>query len=103
MPSSYEGFPITHLEAMYAGLPAIISPYVPSKEVASECSLIVPIDPRKIANALDRLLTDENFYKKLSRKAIEIAQEFTIERYVDKLLNLYEDVLSENLPDKVVL
>ena len=103
MPSSYEGFPITHLEAMYAGLPAIISPYVPSKEVASECSLIFPVDPRRIANALDKLLADENFYKKLSRKAVEIAQEFTIERYVDKLLNLYEDVLSENLPDKVVL
>ncbi|GAB6076444.1 glycosyltransferase [Desulfurobacterium crinifex] len=103
MPSSYEGFPITHLEAMYAGLPAIISPNVPSKEVASECSLIVPIDPRRIANALDRLLADENFYEKLSRKAREIAQEFTIERYVDKLLDFYEGVLSENLPYKVVL
>ncbi len=103
MPSSYEGFGIAHLEAMYAGLPAIISPYVPSKEVASECSLMVPVDPGRIANTLDRLLADENFYKKLSRKAKEIAQEFTIERYVDKLLELYESVLSENLPDKVVL
>lgn len=103
MPSSYEGFGIAHLEAMYAGLPAVISPNVPSKEVASECSLIVPVDPREIANALDRLLTDESLYKELSCKARKIAQEFTIERYVDKLLYLYECTLSGNYPDKVVL
>ncbi len=103
MPSSFEGFPIAHLEAMYAGLPAVISPYVPSQEVASECSLIVPIDPEKIANALNRLLTDEQFYKKLSLRAKEIAKQFTIERYVDKLLDLYDGVLSGKLPSRMVL
>ena len=103
MPSSFEGFPIAHLEAMYAGLPAVISPYVPSQEVASECSLIVPIDPEKIAKALSRLLTDEQLYKKLSLKAKEIAKQFTIERYVDKLLDLYDGILSGKLPSRMVL
>ena len=103
MPSSFEGFPIAHLEAMYAGLPAVISPFVPSQEVASECSLVAPISPEDIANALYRLLSDEQLYRKFSLRAREIAQQFTIDKYVDKLLNLYDGVLSGKLPEKVVL
>ncbi len=103
MPSSYEGFGIAHLEAMYAGLPAVISPYVPSKEIAYDCSLIVPIDSKEIANAISKLLSDSGLYKRLSQKAKETAQQFTIERYTDKLLNFYESILSEELPEKLVL
>lgn len=103
MPSSYEGFGIAHLEAMYVGLPAIISPYVPSKEIASECSLVVPIEPSRVAEALDRLLSDEDFYRKLSIRAKGTAEKFSIENYVDKLLSLYEGVLTNRLPDRVVL
>ncbi len=103
MPSSYEGFGIAHLEAMYAGLPAVISPYVPSKEIAYDCSLIVPIKPREIANAISKLLSDNSLYKQFSQKAKEIAQQFTIDRYTDKLLNFYKSVLSGELPERIVL
>ena len=96
MPSEYEGFGIAHLEAMYAGLPAVISPNVPSKEIASDCSFVVPINPEDIANAVKKLLTDRSLYEEFSKKAKETAKEFSIENYVDKLISLYEKILILN-------
>jgi len=95
LPSSYEGFGIAHLEAMYIGLPAIISPNVPSKEIASECSIISPIEPQKIAMAIEKLFKNENFYIEMAKKAQRIAEKYSIESYVDKLLLLYEKLLME--------
>ncbi len=103
MPSEYEGFGIAHLEAMYAGLPAIISPFVPSKEIASECSIIAPIDPQQIAYYIEKLLTDEVLYKELSLKAKEIAKNFTIEEYVNKLLTLYSSLILNKPIENLIL
>ncbi|SMO50363.1 Glycosyltransferase involved in cell wall bisynthesis [Balnearium lithotrophicum] len=103
MPSEYEGLGIAHLEAMYAGLPAVISPNVPSKEIASNCSFVVPINPKDIANAVKKLLSDENLYKELSEKAKETAKNYSIENYVNKLIDLYNGALTGKLPDRKVL
>ncbi len=103
MPSDYEGFGIAHLEAMYAGLPAVISPNVPSREIASECCFISPIKPEAIAEKIEKLLVDEKTYSQFSIAARKAAQGFTIGKYVDKLLELYEGILSGNLPKRKVL
>jgi len=103
MPSSYEGFPITHIEAMYAGIPAIISPFVPSKEIASSASLITPIDEKELAKSIVKIYKDKKLYEKLSSEAKRIASNLTIEKYTDKLLKLYESLINDNLPKEQVL
>jgi glycosyltransferase involved in cell wall biosynthesis len=94
LPSDYEGLPVSHLEAMHMGLPAIISKFVPSREIASECSLICETNSVDIAEKISMLLSDKNLYSSLSNKAKEIAKNFTIEQYVKKLLSAYEELLN---------
>ncbi len=97
VPSSYEGFSIAYLEAMYAGVVGVISPFVPIKEIASECSMIAPIDENAIADALRKLIIDKELFKQLSKRAKEIAKDYAIETYVDKLLAIYKKVLGNKV------
>ena len=103
MPSEYEGLPIAHLEAAYFGLPAIISPFVPSREILSEASLISPLSETEFAKNMELILSNEMLYKKLSRNAETIARKHSIESYVDKLLFLYDSLLVNKLPKEKVL
>jgi len=103
MPSEYEGLPITHLEAAYFGLPAIISPFVPSKEILSQASLIAPLSAEEVAKKMELLLENEKLYKEMSQKARETAKRYSIERYADALLALYERLIKGDLPKERVL
>ena len=103
MPSEYEGFPVTHIEAAFFGLPAIISPFVPSKEVFARSSLIAPLSAEEIAKRMELLLTDNRTYRRLSEAASQEASRYSIEAYADALLDLYEGLTRGKLPEKRVL
>ena len=96
MPSAYEGFGIAHLEAMYCGLPAVLSPYVPSLEIASEACLVCDTTPEDIAAKLCSLLADEALRRRLGESARRIAQSMTMEKYVVKLYHYYRAVLGKS-------
>ena len=58
--SMYEGFGLTPLEAMRAGVPTIVADTEVAREVYGEAPLFVPIgDEQALADALLRLLTDD--------------------------------------------
>ncbi len=99
MPSQYEGLGMTFLEAMYFGIPAVISEHVPAKEIASDSCLICDTTPDSIAEKIATLLSDDELYENLSKNAEKRSREFTIDKYVDKLLDIYEKVLA-NKSDK---
>jgi glycosyltransferase involved in cell wall biosynthesis len=92
MPSLFEGFPISHIEAMGCGLPSIISEYVPSKEAAGEAALVLPLDEAVFADAIKRLLTEENLYHTMRLAALAKAQEFNIDAYLERLLTVYSSL-----------
>ena len=59
-PSIYEGFGFPLLEAMSAGLPVVAARAGSIPEVAADAALLVePTDERGLAEALDRVLTDD--------------------------------------------
>jgi Glycosyltransferase len=89
MPSAYEGLPIAHLEAMYCGLPAIVSEYVPSREIAKDACLACKLDPKDIADKITRILSDTELRDRMSRQAMAVAQEHTMQRYVRSLYDIY--------------
>lgn len=89
MPSAYEGFGIAFLEAMYCGVPGILSENTPIKEIAGECSLITDTTPEDISQKIIKFLTDDEFYNQCSKKAREIAAEHTVENYIPNLLEIY--------------
>lgn len=93
MPSFYEGFPIVHLEAMYCGVPGVISKYVPSLEVCSDASIVTDFSSTSIACGVDELITDAVKYKKLIDNGRKNIDNYTIDRYMSKLCLIYKKLL----------
>jgi len=95
MPSLFEGFGNVHLEAMYCGIPAIVSDVVPSLEVCSEASLVCDFSPESIASQISFLIDNPDLHSKLIDAGRRIVDQYTIERCMDRLFSIYRNVLGE--------
>ncbi len=93
LPSRREGMPNALLEAMYCGLPCVVSDASPGPLEYIESGhtgLVVPVeDHLALADALRRLMRDEAFRSRLGQKARERVEEFTPAR----ALPVWETVL----------
>ena len=77
LPSLYEGFGLTALEAMACGAPVIVSDRGALPEVVDGGGIVVEPSPEAIANALERVLSDDELASSLRRRAVERARTFT--------------------------
>jgi glycosyltransferase involved in cell wall biosynthesis len=96
MSSSYEGFGIAPVEAMAAGLPALLSDLPVLREVSGGNALFFdPADPAALVDILDRILAGEVDLKALSAGGIERATScFQKDAYVEKLGAIYSELMS---------
>jgi glycosyltransferase involved in cell wall biosynthesis len=87
LPSLVEGFPVSVLEGMACGLPAIISENLGHDIVSDGVDgYVVPIrDPEAIAECLQRLHADSELQRRMSRAARTTAAGFTRERNAQAL------------------
>jgi glycosyltransferase involved in cell wall biosynthesis len=104
-PSVYEGFGLPAAEAMACGTPVIATTAGAFTEtmVDGESGVLVPpADPRALAAAMERVLSDESL-----RRRMGVAARGRIERYFTwretalRTLALYEDVLSKRRSTQV--
>lgn len=81
-PSVYEEFGIPVAEALACGCPPVVSKTGALPEVAGEAGLTVdPFNPAEMADALERIWTDDALRADLSAKGVERAQKmFTWDR-----------------------
>jgi glycosyltransferase involved in cell wall biosynthesis len=80
-PSTFEGFGMPVLEAMAAGIPVACSDIAPLREVAGDAALLFdPSDEDAMAEALDRIVEDENLRRRLAKSGPERARGFTWRR-----------------------
>jgi glycosyltransferase involved in cell wall biosynthesis len=92
-PSLYEGFGLPPLEAMACGTPTVVSNTTSLPEVVGEGALLVdPEDPRRIAEAMERVLLDPVLAAELSARGQARAAEFSWERAARETLQVYRDV-----------
>ncbi|MFH1994534.1 MAG: glycosyltransferase, partial [Nitrospinota bacterium] len=94
--SHTEGFGNTHLEAMFVGLPTLISDKVPTAEISEEGALVSTTEAADIAEKLSLLLEDPEMAATLARKGRGIASGYTIDRYADRLTEIYGRLLAGN-------
>lgn len=90
-PSLYEGFGLPMLEAMACGIPVITSNRTSIPEVTGDAAILVdPENIQEIANAIGKVLKDENLRKDLIRKGLERAKMFSWKKMAEETLELYE-------------
>ncbi len=95
-PSLYEGFGFPPLEAMAAGAPVITSNISSLPEVVGDAALLIdPLNAAAIAEAMRRVLLDSDLREQLRQRGYQRAKEFSWERSVRRVREIYDEVLAE--------
>lgn len=93
-PSLYEGFGIPILEAMASGTPVIASRTASLPEIGGDAAFwIDPKDAEGLANAIQRVVNDQELRKNLIHKGREQAEKFSWEKTARETLDVYQKVL----------
>lgn len=99
MPSYYETFGISVLEAMAFGLPVVASNVGGLPELVEDGVtglLVPPGDVKALADSLTRLLRDPELRARMGRAGRErVLCEFTVDQIVPQMLTVYESVVRE--------
>jgi glycosyltransferase involved in cell wall biosynthesis len=95
LPSYAEGMPVSLLEAMAAGLPAITTGVGGIPDVLSHGSeglLVTPGDREQLTAAMAQYLNDEPARLAAGRRAHERAQDFDVHTYARRLADIYQRI-----------
>ncbi|MEI6092226.1 MAG: glycosyltransferase family 1 protein [bacterium] len=95
--SLMEGFALPVVEAFASGTPAIISNVSSLPELSRGCAVEVdPTDVNGISAAIKIAMTDEVLRHRNIELGLARAQEFTSQKLAERVLKVYERVLSEH-------
>lgn len=97
MSSHYEGFPMVMIEAMACGLPAVCFDFkCGPRDIIQpeENGLVVPDgDIDGLAEAMIRLMKDEELRKRMGENAKRVVETYSEERVMGSWEDLYEEIL----------
>jgi glycosyltransferase involved in cell wall biosynthesis len=90
MPSLYEGFGMTVLEAFATGTPAIISKVSSLPEIAEDAAFYVnPMNTDELAEAMLKFSQDENIRREFREKGLEQVKKFDWQKTARETLEIY--------------
>lgn len=91
LPSIWEGMPITLIEAMGTGLPIVATKVggIPDMITNNVTGLLVDVESEAIANALIRLIKDEQLRVRIGNAARDYSKNFSVQVMKDQYAGLY--------------
>jgi glycosyltransferase involved in cell wall biosynthesis len=95
LPSRYEGFPLSVLEAMHAGVPVVAADVGSTGEALADGGgvLVPPEDPVALARTLADLLGDGARRAALGARGREVAlRDYTTRAMADRYVELYDEL-----------
>jgi anaerobic magnesium-protoporphyrin IX monomethyl ester cyclase len=95
-PSFYEGFGLPPLEAMACGIPVITSNSSSLPEVIGDAGIMVsPTNVNSLCEAMQSVLTNKGLWHHMSNKGLERCKLFSWEATANKIVEIYDELLSE--------
>ena len=89
--SEYEGFGMTPLEALAAGVPAVVGDSEVAREVCGDAARYVPVDDAAVvAREIERLLDDDALRARLLARGAARLERFTWRRAAAEMLDVLE-------------
>jgi len=98
LPSSGETFSYTVLEAMASGTPPVVSSTAPGDVVVNGFNgvKVNSLDPVDYANALEKLLRDEDLWLRLSKNGVEFVKRFDYVEVARRYEGVFRRLLHES-------
>lgn len=97
-PSLFEGVGLPVFEAMSCGTPVVTSKTTSLEEIVEDAGLLVdPLNEEELAEAIFRLIQDENLRKDYVERGLSKVKPFTWEEHAKRTLEIYEGLNSMDL------
>jgi glycosyltransferase involved in cell wall biosynthesis len=101
LPSLYEGFGLTALEAMACGTPVVVSDRASLPEVVGDAGILVdPDDRAALAGAIRRVFTDDAFAQAHAARGLARAKLFSWDKTARAVQSILHDVLERQSAPK---
>jgi glycosyltransferase involved in cell wall biosynthesis len=96
-PSWYESFPLPPIEAMACGCPTVTTRYGTEDYAFNESNALVvpPRNPKLMAEAIVRLIKDENLRETFRKEGPKTAKQFTWDKTINAVEKLFTKVLTQ--------
>lgn len=95
IPSFYEGFGLTGLEAFACGAPVAVSNIAPLKEILGPAAeYFDPHNYEEMARVMKEVLTDKPLRDKMVKSGLEKAQKYSWRKMAEETLKIYLKILS---------
>lgn len=93
LPSIYETFPMTVLEAFACGKPVIVTDRCGISDFVEEVGFAVKFDEKELKDAIMKILTDEELAKRLSEESKELVEtRFDFNTVIEDTISIYDDL-----------
>jgi glycosyltransferase involved in cell wall biosynthesis len=94
LPSFYEGFGFSVLEAMASGIPSIGARAASIPEVMGDGGILFdPRSPEELTDALEKVLSDSDLRSTMIKKGYKNIERFSWQQCAEKTFNIYREVM----------
>jgi glycosyltransferase involved in cell wall biosynthesis len=95
-PSHEEGFGLTVLEAMTAGVPVVAANRGALPELVEEAGLLVDPEPDSLAAGIDRMLSDEDVSRRSAEQGPIRARRYSWADTAERVYDVYQQAITRH-------
>ncbi len=90
----WEGLPLSALEMMAGGLPVLASDVEGVRQVVAGAGILFPQgDEKALADSINHLITDKDYYRQVAEKCFDRAKKYDIKNTAQRYVDIYRSLV----------